>query len=71
VMQTEGYKHLEESCPSLLSDVLRTYASGDENSGPVSGKKRSASSIFGQDPDHDRNPTESVNLDGRRQRRRV
>ncbi|XP_031116092.1 BTB/POZ and MATH domain-containing protein 3-like isoform X2 [Ipomoea triloba] len=30
VMQSEGFKHLEESCPSLLSELLETVASIDE-----------------------------------------
>lgn len=48
-MQSEGFKHLEQSCPSLLSELLETVASVDEKSNVMSGKKRSGSSIFGLD----------------------
>ncbi|KAK4784171.1 hypothetical protein SAY86_018539 [Trapa natans] len=70
VMQSEGFRHLEESCPLLLSELLKTFASAHETSGPVSSKKRTGSSILGQHPVYDQATTESVNLDGRHVRRR-
>ncbi|KAL5733159.1 hypothetical protein ACOSP7_032503 [Xanthoceras sorbifolium] len=70
VMQSEGYKHLEESCPSLLSELLKTLASVDENSSMLSGRKRSSGSIYGQDLATDGVAAESVNPNGRRLRRR-
>ncbi|KAI9157847.1 hypothetical protein Ddye_032156 [Dipteronia dyeriana] len=70
VMQSEGYKHLEESCPSLLSELLKTLASGDETSSMPSGRKRSSGSIYGQDLPTDGVAAESVNPNGRRLRRR-
>ncbi|KAL7146912.1 hypothetical protein ABFS83_06G073900 [Erythranthe nasuta] len=72
VMQSEGFRHLEESCPSLLSELLETVASVDEKPNSVSGnnKKRSGSSIFGLDLAAD-GVAESVNPNGRRLRRRA
>ncbi|KAI3474357.1 hypothetical protein Pfo_029193 [Paulownia fortunei] len=70
VMQSEGFRYLEQSCPSLLSELLETVASVDEKSNLVSGKKRSGSSIFGLDLAAD-GVAESVNPNGRRLRRRV
>ncbi|CAA3002781.1 BTB/POZ and MATH domain-containing protein 3-like isoform X1 [Olea europaea var. sylvestris] len=67
VMQSEGFRHLEESCPSLLSELLETVASVDEKSN----KKRSGSSIFGVDLAGDAGAIESLNPDARRVRRRV
>ena len=49
VMQSEGFRHLEESCPSLLCELLKTFASADENSGMQSGRKRGLSSVYGLD----------------------
>lgn len=69
VMQSEGFKHLEESCPSLLSELLKTLASGDENSSMSSSRKRSGSSIYGLDL-ADGAAAESANPNGRRLRRR-
>ncbi|KAI3474350.1 hypothetical protein Pfo_029186 [Paulownia fortunei] len=60
VMQSEGFRYLEQSCPSLLSELLETVASVDEN----------GSSIFGLDLAAD-GVAESVNPNGRRLRRRV
>ncbi|PIN07934.1 Speckle-type POZ protein SPOP [Handroanthus impetiginosus] len=71
VMQSEGFKYLEQSCPSLLSELLETVASVDEKSNLVSGKKRSGSSIFGLDLAADGGVAESMNPNGRRLRRRV
>ncbi|CAI0443318.1 unnamed protein product, partial [Linum tenue] len=31
MMQSEGFKHLEESCPTLLHELLKTIASTDED----------------------------------------
>ncbi|KAJ8542105.1 hypothetical protein K7X08_016971 [Anisodus acutangulus] len=69
VMHTEGFKHLEESCPSLLSELLETVASADEKASLMSNKKRSSSSIFGLDLAADGVAAESVNP--RRVRRRM
>lgn len=71
-MQSEGFRHLEQSCPSLLSELLETVASVDDKSNLVSGnnKKRSGSSIFGLDLAAG-GAAESVNPNGRRLRRRV
>lgn len=71
VMQSEGFKHLEESCPSLLSELLETVASADEKPSLISSKKRSGSSIFGLDLAADGGAAESVNPNVRRVRRRV
>lgn len=72
VMQSEGFKHLEESCPSMLSELLKTFASVDENLTMLSGRKRTGSTI-GLDLPVDGNgaPAESANPNGRRVRRRV
>lgn len=32
VMQSEGFKQLEETCPSLLSEMLKAFAFVDDNS---------------------------------------
>ncbi|KAG6426761.1 hypothetical protein SASPL_110995 [Salvia splendens] len=40
VMKSEGFKHLEQSCPSLLSGLLETVALADEKPNLISGKKR-------------------------------
>lgn len=70
VMQSEGFRHLEESCPSLLCEMLKTFALGDENSSQLSGRKRSGSSIYGLDLAADGAAAESVNPNARRLRRR-
>lgn len=52
VMQTEGFKYVEETCPLLLSELLETVASAavDERSGEGGlTRKRSGSSIIGLD----------------------
>nr|GMC95989.1 BTB/POZ and MATH domain-containing protein 3-like isoform X1 [Ipomoea batatas] len=49
VMQSEGFRHLEESRSSLLSELLETVASVDEKAVLISSKKRNSSSIFGID----------------------
>ncbi|CAB4270836.1 unnamed protein product [Prunus armeniaca] len=48
-MQSDGYKHLEESCPSMLLELLETFAALDESSSLLSSRKRSGSSIYGLD----------------------
>lgn len=69
VMHSEGFRYLEESCPSLLSELLQTVASVDDTSGLPVSKKRSSSSVFGLDLASDRGvPAESG---GRRFRRRL
>ncbi|CAN6565539.1 hypothetical protein FF1_041312 [Malus domestica] len=72
VMQSEGYKHLEESCPSMLVELLETFAAVDDNSSLLSSRKRSGSSIYGLDLPADGGGTaaESANPNGRRVRRR-
>ncbi|KAL5567587.1 hypothetical protein UlMin_024162 [Ulmus minor] len=72
VMQSEGFKHLEESCPSMLSELLKTFASVDENSSLLSSRKRNSSSIYALDlpVDGSGGAAESVNPNGRRVRRR-
>ncbi|GAB2299756.1 BTB/POZ and MATH domain-containing protein 3, variant 2 [Dionaea muscipula] len=47
VMETEGFKHLEQYCPSLLAELLETVASVDEDAGLPLSRKRSISSMFG------------------------
>ncbi|XP_076961083.1 BTB/POZ and MATH domain-containing protein 3-like [Bidens hawaiensis] len=52
VMQTEGFKYVEETCPLLLSELLETVASAavDDRSGEGGlSRKRSGSSIIGLD----------------------
>ncbi|KAL0321916.1 UNVERIFIED_CONTAM: BTB/POZ and MATH domain-containing protein 3 [Sesamum calycinum] len=71
VMQSVGFRHLEQSCPSLLSELLETVASVDEKSNLVSGKRRSGSSIFGLDLAADGGVAEPGNPNGRRLRRRI
>ncbi|KAF3433651.1 hypothetical protein FNV43_RR24754 [Rhamnella rubrinervis] len=72
VMQSEGFRHLEESCPSILSELLKTFASVDENSILLSSRKRSASSVYAVDLPADGGgaAAESANPNGRRVRRR-
>ncbi|KAI4384495.1 hypothetical protein MLD38_002644 [Melastoma candidum] len=66
VMQSDGYKNLENSCPSLLSELLNTFALVNEKFANVSIKKKRSS---GAD-ESDRGTGESVNSEGRRVRRR-
>ena len=70
VMQSEAFVHLKESCPSMLLELLETFASVDDNSSQPSSRKRSGSSIYGQDL-ADGAAAESVNPNGRRIRRRT
>ncbi|KAL2893380.1 BTB/POZ and MATH domain-containing protein 3 [Bienertia sinuspersici] len=72
VMHSEGFRYLEESCPSLLSELLKTIASVDDTSGLPVSKKRSSSSVFAFDLAGDRGmQAEAVNPNGRRVRRRL
>ncbi|KAE7996725.1 hypothetical protein FH972_001423 [Carpinus fangiana] len=71
VMKSEAFKHLEESCPSLLSELLATVASMDENSNSLLSRKRSSSSLLGLDLAPDGTEAESANPNGRRMRRRL
>ncbi|OMO59085.1 BTB/POZ-like protein [Corchorus capsularis] len=70
VMQSEGFRHLEECCPSLLSELLKTFASGEESSSLLSSRKRSGSSVYGIDLAAEGPAAESVTPNGRRVRRR-
>ncbi|GAB2288584.1 hypothetical protein Dimus_022911 [Dionaea muscipula] len=72
VMETEGFKHLQVSCPSLLSELLEMVASVDENTGMLL-SRRSSSSVFGIDLAVDGAPIPAGSADsngGRRVRRR-
>ncbi|XP_006657384.1 BTB/POZ and MATH domain-containing protein 3-like [Oryza brachyantha] len=64
VMETEGFNYLEETCPSLLSDLLATVAVVDDDSATLN-RKRGVSGNEGA------NPVESVEASERRIRRRV
>ncbi|KAJ0262379.1 BTB/POZ and MATH domain-containing protein 3 [Hirschfeldia incana] len=48
VMKSEGFKHLNQSCPSMLSELLSTFAAGDESSksGQASKKRSMCSSVL-------------------------
>ncbi|KAF3581635.1 hypothetical protein DY000_02035653 [Brassica cretica] len=51
-MKSEGFKHLNQSCPSVLPELLNTVAAADKSSTTSSGqssKKRSVSSVLGCD----------------------
>ncbi|KAM3366693.1 hypothetical protein ACQJBY_015826 [Aegilops geniculata] len=64
VMETEGFNYLEETCPSLLSDLLATVAVVDDDPASVNRKR-------GVCINEDVNPVESVEASDRRTRRRV
>ncbi|KAH0887118.1 hypothetical protein HID58_063214, partial [Brassica napus] len=51
VMKSEGFKHLNQSCPSVLPELLNTVAAADKSStsSGQSSKKRSVSSVLGCD----------------------
>ncbi|KAG8480214.1 hypothetical protein CXB51_024931 [Gossypium anomalum] len=70
VMQSEGFRHLEESCPSLLSELLKAFASVEECATMLSSKKRSGSSVYGIDLAAEVHVAEPVNPNDRRVRRR-
>lgn len=63
-METEGFNYLEETCPSLLSDLLATVAVVDDDPANVNRKR-------GICINEDANPVESVEASDRRTRRRV
>ena len=63
-METEGFNYLEETCPSLLSDLLATVAVVDDDPSSVNRKR-------GVCINEDVNPVESVEASDRRTRRRV
>lgn len=52
MMKSEGFKILEESFPSLLSELLEMIAVVDEDSSQQSSKKRTSSSNIGLNIDH-------------------
>jgi len=64
VMETEGFNYLEETCPSLLSDLLATVAVVDDDPASVN-RKRGVCGNEGMAP------VESVEASERRTRRRV
>ncbi|GAA0172763.1 hypothetical protein LIER_26521 [Lithospermum erythrorhizon] len=70
VMKSNGFTHLEESCPALLAELLETVASVDEKSSSTLSRKRSSSSIIGLDMAPG-GPAEPANSNVRRSRRRV
>lgn len=76
VMQTEGFKYVEETCPPLLSELLETIASVavDERSSEGLSRKRSGSSIIGLDLAATAQmvaAAESADTNARRMRRRL
>lgn len=64
VMETEGFNYLEETCPSLLSDLLATVAVVDDDAASFNRKR-------GVGGNEGANPVESVEASDRRIRRRV
>ncbi|KAK3422520.1 hypothetical protein EUGRSUZ_G02967 [Eucalyptus grandis] len=70
VMQSEGFRHLEESCPSLLSELLKAFVTVDDSSDRFSNKKRGTSSIYGLDTVPVVTGAEHGDIDGRRVKRR-
>jgi speckle-type POZ protein len=64
-MVTEGFNYLEETCPSLLSDLLATVAVVDDDPASSVNRKRGVSI------NEDANPVETVEASDRRTRRRV
>lgn len=49
VMKSDGFGCLEETCPSLLSELLETVAVVDEEDTSLMNRKRSSSSNIGLD----------------------
>lgn len=51
VMKSEGFKHLSQSCPSMLSELLSTVAAGDKilTSEQASKKRSLCSSVLAYD----------------------
>ncbi|XP_057747840.1 BTB/POZ and MATH domain-containing protein 3 [Arachis stenosperma] len=70
VMLSEAFEHLKEGYPKMLSELLKTFASLDDNSSQPSSRKRSGSRIHRQDL-VDGAAAESVNPNGRSLRRRT
>ncbi|XP_020994732.1 BTB/POZ and MATH domain-containing protein 3 isoform X2 [Arachis duranensis] len=70
VMLSEAFEHLKEGYPKMLSELLKTFASVDDNSSQPSSRKRSGSRIHRQDL-VDGAAAESVNPNGRSLRRRT
>lgn len=70
VMQSKAFLDLKESCPSMLLELLETFASADDNPSQNLSRKRSSSSIYGQDL-ADAFAAESAHPNGRRVRRRT
>lgn len=64
VMQSEGFGYLEETCPSLLSELLETVAVVDDAS-QLMLKKRNGSSDIGF------HLVDGLDSNGRRMRRRL
>ncbi|KAJ4970590.1 hypothetical protein NE237_003689 [Protea cynaroides] len=70
VMQSEGYGYLEESCPSLLSDLLATIAVGDKDSSLLFSRKRGGTNNIGTSLAAE-GTVAVVDPDNRRMRRRL
>lgn len=49
VMRTEGFKYIEETCPSLLSELLETVAAEERSGEGLSRKRSGGSSIIALD----------------------
>lgn len=49
LMQSEGYRCIEENCPSLLSELLATVAASVDEKNLMLNRKRNSSSILGLD----------------------
>ncbi|KAJ1287314.1 hypothetical protein BS78_02G000400 [Paspalum vaginatum] len=64
VVETEGFNYLEETCPSLLSDLLATVAVVDDDPASVNRKRGVCGNVGAA-------PVESVEASERRTRRRV
>ncbi|CAM8962191.1 unnamed protein product [Rhodiola kirilowii] len=71
LMHSEGYKNLEESCPSLISELLNALAEVDVNPGLHLSWKRRNSSLHGTDLGSDEEVNEDTHPNGRRIRRRA
>lgn len=64
VLRSEGYGHLRQACPALLSDILATVAVVDDDPNSIS-RKRTSSSNIGM------NLLDGADSGGRRTRRRL
>uniref|UniRef100_A0A7N0V5N0 BTB/POZ and MATH domain-containing protein 3 n=1 Tax=Kalanchoe fedtschenkoi TaxID=63787 RepID=A0A7N0V5N0_KALFE len=71
LMHSDGYKKLEEICPSLISELLNALAEVDANPSLHLSWKRSSSSFQGADLGIDGGVNEATNQNGRRTRRRA